>query len=88
MKSTIEQIVSLIKAVEEDSAVVKVRFLTDGDSDEFAPSLKALVDHFDQHGFSRAGLKELEAHGYSPERGDCLCFHTAKGIVNTGVDDF
>lgn len=88
MKSTIEQIIVLIKAVENDPDIRPVRFLTDGDSDEFPPTLKALVDHFDQHGFSRTGLRELADHGYTPIRGDCLCFETTKGIVNTGVDDF
>lgn len=87
MKSTTEQILSLIKAVENDPNVAEVSFLTDGDPDEYPPTLAALVAHFDEHGFSRTGLKELNEMGYMSVRGDCLCFRTSKGIVNTGVDD-
>ncbi|MNO12930.1 hypothetical protein D3C76_25480 [compost metagenome] len=84
----VSALLDLIAVVEQDPLVIKVEFLTDGDEDEFAPSLKTLIEHIETYGYGREDARALEAKGYDWIKGDCLCFQTAKGIVNTGFDNF
>lgn len=85
--SKMTALAELIQAMEVDDAVVSTRFLTDGDPEAFAPSVTAILDWVEQYGFSRPEARILESMGYTWIKGDCLCFSTKKGIINTGIDD-
>lgn len=88
MKQVHPELLDLIKTLEADETVKSVDFLTDGDPDEYPSTLKAILDHIEVHGFSRDDGSALHALGYTRVRGDCFCFDTDKGTINTGVDDF
>lgn len=84
---SVEMIVALLGAVENDDAVKSADFLTDGDDTEFPESLQALVQYLDDNSIDRADARELEAAGYPMIYADCLCIVTKKGVVNSGSDN-
>lgn len=84
---SVETLVELIKVLEADETVPYTDYLTDGDEDEFPPSLKAVAEYFDENFVSREDARELEKAGYRIIYGDCIGIHTKKGALNTGSDN-
>lgn len=83
----VEKLVELLRAMENDPAVVRCDYLTDGDPDEYPESLTAVIDHLEEMMFDRNDAAQLKKLGYSVIYGECLCIDTLKGVVNTGSDN-
>lgn len=82
-----ERLIELLKVLETDPAVEKADFPTDADPDDYPQSLKDVLDYAEA-GFGKEHYAEMKLRGYELIFGDCVCIHTSKGTINTGVDHF
>lgn len=87
MALDIPRVIELLKAVEADTTMEYVQYLTDGGEEVYHPAVKAVLEAL-SIAPDRQEQQAIKDAGFWIILGDCICIGTSKGVINTGHDNF